>query len=373
MGLLDYYRQFEDVDQEEINRQLRERRAREKATALAEVPQLDLSSTEWPDFPHSEVMNASIFAARGRVNGYPDRVAAGIRATLAQRHEVQPEQIVLGNGAAELLQTAAFVLLDQGDELITPWPSYPLYPLMAQRAGARPVAVDLASDSVDPDGILRAVGERTRVVVLCNPNDPTGTYLRSDQLGDLISRLPGSVHVLLDEAYIQFQDLEPADSCLRLVDAFPNLVVFRTFSKVYGMAGLRAGYALASPASGELLTSIAPALGVNALTQAGIVHALKIGDLEVARRRAMVVEQRRRVLDALHDMAVDAPQSQANFVWLRAAGLTGAALAARLEQHGVIVAPGAPLGADDHVRASIRGPAGTERLLSALGRALASS
>jgi histidinol-phosphate aminotransferase len=370
MGLLDYYRQFEDVDQEEINRQLRERRAREKATALAQIPQLDLSGTEWPDLPHSEMMNAAIFAARGRANDYPDRVAAHIRAALAKRHEVQPEQIVLGNGAAELLQTAAFVLLGHGDELVTPWPSYPLYPLMAQRAGGRPVAVDLAGDGVDPGAIAAAVGERTRLVALCNPNDPTGSYLRAEQVGDLLSRLPKSVHLLLDEAYIHFQDVEPEDSCLRLVDAFPNLVVFRTFSKVYGMAGLRAGYGVSSSASGELLASIAPALGVNALTQAGITHALKIGDLEVARRRKMVIEQRRRVLNELHDLPVDAPESQANFVWLRAAGLSGADLASRLEQHGVLVAPGGPLGADDHVRASIRGPAGAERLLNALGRAL---
>jgi histidinol-phosphate aminotransferase len=370
MGLLDYYRQFEDIDHEEINRRLRERRAREKAMALAEIPTLDLSSTTWPDLPHSEMMNAAIFAARGRANDYPDRVASHIRASLAKRHEVQPEQIVLGNGATELLQAAAFVLLDEGDELITPWPSYPLYPLMAQRAGGRPVAVDLASDSVDPGAILGAVTDRTRAIALSNPNDPTGTYLPSEQVGDLVSRVPKSVHVLLDEAYIHFQDTEPEDSCLRLVDAFPNLVVFRTYSKVYGMAGLRAGYAVASSASGELLAAIAPALGVNALTQAGITHALKIGDLEVARRRKMVVEQRRRVLDALHDLPVDAPESQANFVWLRAPGLTGAELAARLEQNGVIVAPGGPLGADDHVRASIRGPAGAERLLSALGRVL---
>jgi histidinol-phosphate aminotransferase len=371
VGLLDYYRKFEDVDQEEFNRGLRERRARERATALAEVPQLDLSTTEWPDFPHSEVVNASIYAARGRVNGYPDRVATAIRATLAGRHEVQPEQIVLGNGVAELLQTTAFGVLEKGDELVTPWPSYPLYPLMAQRAGARPVAVALASDAVDPEALLGAVGERTRVLTLCNPNDPTGTYMPSEQVGELLSRLPNDVLVLLDEAYIQFQTVEDADACLRLVDAFPNLLVLRTFSKIYGMAGLRAGYAVGSAASGELLASIAPALGVNALTQAGIAQSLKIGDPEVARRRALVVEQRARVLAALHDLPVDAPDSEANFVWLRAAGLTGSELAGRLEENGVIVAAGGPLGADDHVRASIRGPAGTERLLNALEKAVA--
>src|SRR5215211_7801654 len=152
MGLLDYYRQFDDLDEEEYNRGLRERRARERGVA--------------------------------------------------------PEQVVVGHGASELLQAAAHVLLQPGDELVTPWPSYPLYPLMAQRAGGRPVAVDDASLSA----LLDAVGERSRAIVLCNPNDPTGVYVESDAVADLASRLPEHVTLLIDEAYIQFQDVEPEDS-----------------------------------------------------------------------------------------------------------------------------------------------------------------
>jgi histidinol-phosphate aminotransferase len=364
MGLLDYYRQFEDVDQEEWNRGLRERRARERALALEKVPTIDLSGTEWPDLPNSEVVNAAIARARGRVNGYPDRHAAGIRAALAERHGVAPEQIVVGNGAAELLQAAAFALLRPGDELVTPWPSYPLYPLMASRAGARPVPVE------NPSALLAAVNERTRVLVLCNPNDPTGAYLRAEDVSRLADALPEHVHLLVDEAFIQFQDLEPEDSVLRLVDDHERVVAFRTFSKIYGLSGLRAGYAVASPAAGELLDAIAPALGVNALTQAAVEQALRIGDAEVARRRELVIEQRGRLMKALHDLPADAPDSQANFVWLHAPGMTGSELAARLEQRGVLVAPGGPLGADDHVRAAIRGAAGTDRLIKALTESL---
>src|SRR3954447_18957355 len=371
VGLLDYYRQFNDVDQEEINRELRARRAREKAQALAEIPTIDLSSTEWPDFPSSEVMNAAIAAARGRVNSYPDRHAEAIRRELASRHGVDAEQIVVGNGAAELLRAAGLALMGPGDELITPWPSYPLFPLMASRAGGRPMAVDLAGGRVDVEAVLRTVSDRTRAVVICNPNDPTGTYLEAEAVAGLAAALPDDVHLLVDEAYVHFQDVEPRDSVLRLVDAFPRLVVFRTFSKIYGLSGLRAGYAVGSTAAASLLAAIAPALGVNVLTQAGIRKVLEIGDPEIERRRSMVVEQRARVLHALHDLPVDAPPSEANFVWLHATGLDGAGLAARLEQAGVIVAPGGPLGADDHVRASIRGPAATERLLSALERAVA--
>jgi len=372
MGLLDYYRQFQELDQEEVNRGLRERRRREKAQALQRVPSLDLSGTEWPDLPDSEVVNAAIAAARGAVNGYPDRHAGQVRELLAERHRVAPEQIVVGNGAAELLQAAALCLLGPGDELVTPWPSYPLYPLMASRAGAQPIPVELAGGRADAAALLDAVGERTRVLVICNPNDPTGGYLDSGAFAALLAELPEHVHVLLDEAYVQFQAVEEVDACLRLVERFPRLVAFRTFSKIYGLSGLRAGYAVGSSEAGGLLQAMAPVLGVNTLTQAALQKALAAGEAEVGRRRRVVIQQRRRIQRALHRLPVDAPESQANFVWLESPGLTGAELAARLERAGVLVAPGGPLGEERHVRAAIRGPAAAERLLSALEGALAS-
>ena len=373
MGLLDYYRQFEDEDEEQINREKRERRHRERALELERVPDLDLSGTEWPDFPTSEVVNASIAMARGRINGYPDRHAAQVRRALAESHGVEPEQIAIGNGAAELLQAAALALLTEGDELVMPWPSYPLYPLMAARAGAKPVAVDTGPSGAELDELREAVGPNTRLVVICNPNDPTGHYLQAEALGGLIGSLPEHVHVLLDEALVQFQDVEEVDACLRLVDAFPRLVVVRTFSKIYGLSGLRAGYAVGSTASGRILDAIAPVLGVNALTQAAILQALRIGGPEVARRRQAVIRERTRLLEALRQLPVDVTDSQANFVWLRAAEMTGSALAEHLMSDGVIVAPGGPLGADDYVRAAVRNEAATDRLLHALERALSST
>jgi histidinol-phosphate aminotransferase len=360
VGLLDYYRQFEDVDENELNKERRARRERERALALQEIVELDLSGTEWPDFPNSEVVNASIYTARGRVNGYPDRHAGGVRAGLAERLEVEPERIVLGNGAAELLQAAAMALLSRGDELAMPWPSYPLYPLMAARAGAKPVAVD------GPEELAGAVGERTRAIAICNPNDPTGEYWPSARLRELLAALPEDVHVLLDEALVHFQDAEPLNACLSLTDDHPNLTVFRTFSKIYGLSGLRAGYAVGG--STEVLDAIAPVLGVNALTQAAVVQALKIGGPEVERRREAVLRERARLLEGLRDLPVEFTESQANFVWLAVPGMSGAELASRLRERGVIVAPGGPLGADDHVRATIRDTLATDRLLDGLGR-----
>jgi histidinol-phosphate aminotransferase len=370
MGLLDYYRQFEEMDESEYNRLLRERRAREKALALEEVPKLDLSGTEWPEYPNAEVVQASVYTARGRINGYPDGHATGLRRALAERHGIKSDQIVVGNGSTELLQTAAYLLLSQGDELITAWPSYSLYPVIALRAGARPIPVDLADGRADPDALLAAVNDRTRVLVLCNPNDPTGTYLDSHAVGALLSRLPEHVHVLLDEAYIQFQDVEDEDEGLRLVEAFPRLLVFRTFSKAYGLSGLRAGYVVGSPAASSLLGALAPVRGVNALTQAAVAQALKLGDREIDGRRRMVIEQRRRLQEALRELPVEAPESQANFVWMRATTISGGELVKRLDQARVHVAPGGPLGDDDHVRVAIGNAAATERLLWALHQAL---
>jgi histidinol-phosphate aminotransferase len=271
---------------------------------------------------------------------------------------------VLGNGAAELLQAAALALLAEGDELVTAWRSYPLYPLLAAHAGARPVFAE--------HGPVRdAVTGRTRVVVVCNPNDPTGAYLRSEELGMLVAGLPDNVHVLLDEALVHFQDFEEMDACLHLVEAFQRLLVVRSFSKVYGLSGLRAGYAVGSDP--KLLASVAPVLGVNALTQAALEHALRTGEAEIERRRRTVSRERRRLTDGLRALGAEIADSQANFVWLRAPGLSGDALAQRLRRHGVIVAPGGPLGADDHVRAAVLNDAATNRLVRAYENALGDS
>lgn len=362
MGFREYYKQFDDIDEAALNLERRERRRREKEQALATQPDIDLSGTEWPDLPHSEIVNAAIARARGRMNGYPDRYAASVRRLLADRHSVEPDQIALGNGAAELLQSAALALLSQGDELVMPWPSYPLYPLMAAHAGATPV-------SVEHGPITEALTPRTRAVVICNPNDPTGEYIGSEELGGLLSTLPEDVYVLLDEALVHFQDVEDTGACLRLIDAFPRLLVVRTFSKIYGLSGLRAGYAVGSDA--RLLAATAPVLGVNALTQAAVEHALRNGDAEIERRHHLVARERTVLTEKLREQGVDVTDSQANFLWIRVRDLSGDEVANALRQQGVIVAPGGPLGEDHHIRAAVRNQQATTRLLRAVENVLA--
>jgi histidinol-phosphate aminotransferase len=361
VGIGDYYRQFDDIDEAALNLERRERRRREKEAALAVAPDVDLSGTEWPDLPHSEIVNAAIARARGFVQRYPDRHAAGVRRLLADRHGLAPERIALGNGAAELLQSAALALLSEGDELVMPWPSYPLYPLMAAHAGANPVPV---TDRQVPD----ALNERTKAVVICNPNDPTGSYLTSSALRDLLSTLPDDLTVLLDEALIHFQDTEDQDACLRLVDDFPRLLVVRTFSKIYGLSGLRAGYAVSSDS--HLLAAVAPVLGINEMTQAAVEYALRTGDAEIERRRQAVARERTVLTDRLRELGADVTDSQANFLWIRVRELTGDQLANGLRKQGVIVAPGGPLGEDHHVRAAIRDEPASNRLLQAIENVL---
>jgi histidinol-phosphate aminotransferase len=238
-----------------------------------------------------------------------------------------------------------------------PWPSYPLYPLMAAHAGATPV-------SVEDQELSAAVTDSTTAVVICNPNDPTGAYMSSEELGSLLSALPERIYVLLDEALIHFQDAEDVDACLGLVETFPRLLVFRTFSKIYGLSGLRAGYVVGSDA--RLLAAAAPVLGINALSQAAVEYALRSGDAEIERRRQAVARERKVLTDQLRELGVDVTDSQANFLWIRVRDQSGDQLANGLRQQGVIVAPGGPLGEDHHIRAAVRDEAASNRLLRAI-------
>ncbi len=197
---------------------------------------LDLSQTTWHELPHPDVVSTVTFAARGALHTAPDPTADDLRRAIGRRHGVEPDRVAVGHGAAQLLSSAAQALLEPGDELITPWPSYGLYPLMAQRARARAVPV---TGGHDVEVLRAAVTPATRMIVICNPNDPTGAYLPATALRSLLDGLPEQVTVLLDEALADFVTAEPQGATLPLLDDHPRLLIFRTFSKAYGLAGLR--------------------------------------------------------------------------------------------------------------------------------------
>jgi histidinol-phosphate aminotransferase len=362
-----HYQHFEGMSEQEVSAQLREEAADRRRRALARVEPLDLSATTWPEYPPSTVVNAITYAARRGLHRYLDRHAAALRAELAAGHEVAEDRLVVGGGAAQLLAAAAQALLEAPDELVTPWPSYGLYPVMARRARGHAVPVT----GFGAQAILRAVNERTRLVALCNPNDPTGELMGVDELRGLLGALPERVVVLLDEALRDFVDAEGRDAALALVDEFPRLLVFRTFSKAWGLAGLRVGYAVGGPGAEPLLAQLEPELGVNELAQAGALEALRHAAGVVAGRAATVATERARLLEALRTREIDVSPSQANVLWLGAPGVEGAELAYRLERHGILVAVGRPLGDGARVRASIQGREAGDRLLRALDLALA--
>jgi histidinol-phosphate aminotransferase len=362
MGLLDYYKQFEGMSDEEVSARLRKEADERRRKALAKVEPLDLSQTTWHELPHPDVVAAVTYAARRGINRAGDPLAIELRREIGRRHGLEPDRVAVGNGAAQLLRVAARTLMEPGDELVTPWPSYPLYPLMARAAGGRAVPVP----AMEVDQVFAGVSARTRVIALCNPNDPNGAYLTADELRRLLERLPEHVTVLLDEALGDFVDAEPPGSSLALLDDFPRLLVFRTFSKAYGLAGMRCGYVMGGPGTEPLLEQTAPALGVSDLVQAGALEALrKCGPL-VARRRETVLIERHRLLQSLGSLPVDARPSQANVLWLRAPGLADGELATRLRRSAVLVHPGSEYGEPDHVRATIQSPQATDRLLAAL-------
>ncbi len=362
MGLLAYYRQFEGLSEREINLGKRRQADERKRRALARVQTLDLSQTTWPALPHPYVVNAVTFAARRGLHLYPPQGSAELRSELAHRHGLAPKRVVVGNGAAQLIGAAIGALLEPGQELICRWPSYALYPIAARRA--RGHAVPVAGGDVN--ALLAAVTERSRVIALASPNDPTGELLMRADLERLLRAVPEQVAVLLDEALVEFADAQPTDAAVDLLEDHPRLIVVRSFSKAWGLAGLRCGYAMGGPGSEQLLDAIEPDLGVHELAQAGVLESLRSGAPEVTRRAHAVATERTALRSALHARGLHSEASQANFLWAAHPRLDGAQLADRLARAGVLVAAGAALGAPERVRISVRDPGARERLLGAL-------
>jgi histidinol-phosphate aminotransferase len=366
VGLLDYYRQFEGMSEEEVNARLREDAAERKRKALTRVETLDLSQTTWHELPHPRIVNAITFVARRGLHRYPHVHGSDLRNALAERHGVDPERLILGNGAAELLSSATRALIAPGQLLLTAWPSYPLFPLMARRAHGQAVRVPGGVDE-----LLAAAREPdVRVVALASPNDPTGELLAAAELERLLEGLPDGVAVLLDESLVEFADAQPTSASLELLAEHPRLLVFRSFSKAWGLAGLRIGYAIGAPGSGDVLSELEADLGVSEISQAGALEALRSCTELVERHVGAIREQRPHLTAELRRRGFEVADSQANFLWAAHPALDGAELAARLARAGVLVAAGDALGEPRHVRMGLRSRAASDRLLDAIDKAL---
>ena len=365
--LLEYYRQFEALSPEESATRLRERRREERSKELARVDELDLRTSAWHEPPDPEIVNAATFALRRSINQYPETAAGPAVKAIARHHGVPEDRIALGHGAGQLLQ-AALRELAAGGEVVTPWPGWAPLPALAGRTGARPVPVDLAPDGApDFEAMAAAVTGATRSVVVCSPNDPTGALADRAALRAFAESLPPQVTVIVDEALVELAGEEA--SVAPLLDDLPNLLVLRSFSKGWAMAGLRVGYVLGSPEDTELMGALTPGQGVASPAQAGVAAALEEAGRAARRldhRRRAAAAERERLRSGLEGTPFSFGDSAVHLVWLRGEGMTSAQIVHGLAGQRVRVAPGASWGDDDHVRIALRDRRATERLIAAL-------
>ena len=302
---------------------------------------IKLASNENP-YPPVPPVVAAIQAAATGVNRYPDHLAVALRAAVAEWIGVEREQVTAGCGSVGLLRQICMAYIDPGDEAAYPWISFEAYPISVTTMGGVPVAVPLVDHRFDLEAVAEAVTERTKLVLLANPNNPTGTAVSTAQLGQLLDRIPDDVIVVIDEAYREFADPALGDPVGELIPQHRNVVVLRTFSKAYGLAGLRCGYAVADPEVVVALDKLLLPFTTNLVAQAAALAAIEAFDQIKVLIDGLVAE-RNRVVAALTGAGWDLPDAQANFVWLPLAERTDAVYL-DLERRGVVTRPFGGLG-----------------------------
>jgi histidinol-phosphate aminotransferase len=327
-----------------------------------------LASNEAPFGPLEPVVEAARRAVLG-ANRYPDPSYGELREALAQRHGLSVSRVALGAGSCDLLLAAGEALLEPGAELVYAWPSFSMYPHLAAASGARAIAVALSADGVhDLDGMSAQITVATRLVLVCNPNNPTGTALPLREIDAFLKRVPGHVCVILDEAYVEFS-LTVGDplASLELLEAHPNLVLLRTFSKVYGLAGLRVGYALCGSDSFRVaVDQVRQPFYLTAAAQAAATEALRHQDA-VEQRVTATVAAREELTAALRERGHWVAASDANFLWVRVSDSgEDASVVRALQEHGVLVRGGSALGGPGFLRITVGTADQNARLLAAL-------
>jgi histidinol-phosphate aminotransferase len=336
-----------------------------QAGRAAPLGAVKLSSNENP-FPPLPGVEAAIADAAADSNRYPDFGSERLMSALSEWLSVDRAQLTLGTGSVAVLGQLLTAMAGHGDEVIFPWRSFEAYPILVQLSGATQVRVPLRPDFThDLDAMADSVGEQTRVALICTPNNPTGTTVTRAALEAFLDAVPPRVLVAVDEAYVEFVRDPASPDALELVGQHPNVVVLRTFSKAYGLAGLRVGYGIGAP---DVMTEIRKAqlpFGITGLAERAALAALA-GRAELLRRVELLVSERTRVLQALAAMGYPAPASEGNFVWLPL-GDAAESFAEVCENHGVVVRSFA----GDGVRVTIGEPFANDRWLEALRRFLA--
>lgn len=333
--------------------------------AIADSDIAQLASNESPFPPHPAVVDA-IARAAAASNRYPDPDATLLRRRISERFELDSPQIAVSNGSCEVLLAAALALCEPGAEIVYAWPSFSIYPYLAPLSGAREIRVPLTDGAEhDLDALLAEITAATQLAIVCNPNNPTGTHLPAERIGAFCERVPPHVTVIVDEAYIEFQTNDDPDATADLRREFPNLVLLRTFSKCYGLAGLRVGYALCSPAFRAAVDAVRQPFSVNAVAQAAAAEAIRHAD-DVAKRVESTIVERVTVEEGVRELGLSTPDSQANFSWVDLGEADEEEVVAGLAEAGVVVRPGTPLGGPGHIRVSYGSSVENRRFLEAL-------
>lgn len=328
-----------------------------------------LASNETPFAPHPQVLEA-VEAQLRTLNRYPDPAKATLRSRLSDRTGVPSGRIAIGNGSCELLLAGAEAMLEPGAEVVYAWPSFSIYPHLAAMSGARAITVPLNdAGEHDLEAMASEITAATRMLIVCNPNNPSATGLPVSALDAFIADLPRNVAVILDEAYVEFSTLQDPDESLSLLDKHPNLIVLRTFSKVYGLCGLRVGYALGSEDFRLAVDRVRQPFSVNALALAAATEALNHVD-EVERRVEQTAIERMHVETELQERGLETTDSQANFSWVSLGERDEDELVDGLAQRGVIVRAGRALGQEGWMRVTYGTRHENDRFLAALDELL---
>jgi histidinol-phosphate aminotransferase len=275
---------------------------------------IKLASNETVDGPLPSVREA-IARATDSLNRYPDNGYVELKEHLAKHVGFAPENIAAGCGSVSLCQQLIQITASVGDEVMFGWRAFEVYPLQVRVAGATPVPVPLKDHTHDLDAMLAAVTDRTRLIFVCNPNNPTSTVVPPEDLRRFVEAVRSDILVVIDEAYVEYIRDGLVPDSLGLVRDHPNVVVLRTFSKAYGLAGARVGYAVGDPDVITALGKVYVPFTASSLAQAAAIASLQASDELLARTDALVVE-RARVSAALRELGYQLPESQANFVWL---------------------------------------------------------
>jgi histidinol-phosphate aminotransferase len=336
-----------------------------------QAPLVRLASNESPE-PPLEAVKEAIERELATLNRYPDPSNSRLRARLSDRYGVPRERIAIGNGSCDILLAAGEALLEPGAELVYAWPSFSVYPHLSAASGARAITVALDDEERhDLDAMLGELTVATRLVLVCNPNNPTSTAIPLASIAAFLEEVPPHVCVIVDEAYCEFNLLEDPDASIELLAAHPNLVLLRTFSKVHGLCGLRVGFALCGSADlPRVLDQVRQPFFCNALAQAAALEALAHQDA-VVERVTRTIAERISVDECLRALGLEPADSQANFCWFHLGEERDEQEVMRgLAERGVLVRGGTALGGPGALRVTYGTSAENERFLEALAEVL---